>query len=65
MEECKGCQALGGDEFCTNGLDQNMPKDYQCPCLNCIVKVVCQNECGAFLNYVKTYRPDIVRMKEI
>ena len=64
MKECKGCLALAADEVCTNGLDQDMPKDDLCPCFNCIVKVVCQDECKEFLDYVKVYRPSLISIKE-
>ena len=55
MEECNGCLALVSYGVCTNGLDQNMPTDHPCPCINCIVKVICQDECKEFLDYAKKY----------
>lgn len=64
MKECKGCQALDSDNCCTNGLDQNMPKDDQCPCFNCIVKVICQEECDEFLTYVRIYNPSLIFIKK-
>lgn len=57
--ECQGCQALLRDGNCTNGLDQNMPKDHLCPCMNCIIKVICEEECEEFLRYLKTYSPSL------
>ena len=64
MKECKGCLALDSDGVCTNDLDQDMPEDDICPCFNCLVKVICQNECKEFLDYVKIYNPSIVFVKQ-
>lgn len=51
MNGCIGCTALGYDDKCTNGFDQDMSKDNPCPCMNCIVKMVCRNECREYFDY--------------
>ena len=54
MEECKGCLNLNSIGHCSNRLDR-IPESNQCPCLNCIVKMVCDNECDTFVKFLETY----------
>lgn len=56
--ECKGC--LTHDNYnnpqdklhCAMYIIPHLSKTQQCPCLNCIVKVVCVNRCKAFQDYI-------------
>jgi hypothetical protein len=41
-EKCKGCHA--GPRHCV--FSDNIPND--CPCQECLVKVVCKNTCDEF-----------------
>ena len=50
MSECAGCISYG--TVCDGTLST---KDIQCPCIKCLVKVVCKDVCeeyGAFKDYV-------------
>ena len=50
MEECKGC-FMYSNGICIKELDKAMSKEDICPCCNCIVKTMCQDECRKFLQY--------------
>ena len=52
MEECKGCLNLGSNGWCSSRLDC-ISESNQCPCLNCIVKMVCENECDIFVEFLE------------
>ncbi len=50
MDDCKGCLSLVkkiGECRCTRFGIANIP---DCPCMNCILKVMCTKECNDFLN---------------
>jgi len=49
-DECRGCSALNGEK-CINGLKPHISETEHCPCINCIVKVMCDNVCKKFIRY--------------
>lgn len=63
-KECIGCTAMGYDGKCVNGLDQDMLRTHLCPCMNCLVKMMCVKECKEFLKYVKRYSPKLMIIKQ-
>ena len=55
--ECKGCVAYrntyGEDEpHCGLALISRISETEQCPCITCIVKVVCVSTCSDYQKYV-------------
>ena len=47
--ECKGCY-LEGD--CVDGVKPHLSETESCPCLNCIVKIMCRDGCEKWKNYL-------------
>lgn len=52
--ECKGCLSLY-EETCSHGFDLNTPDKKTCPCVNCIVKIMCEEPCQKFIDYQRKY----------
>lgn len=50
--ECKGCN-LEGD--CVDGVKPHFSETKQCPCINCIVKVICHDACEEWKNYLELF----------
>lgn len=56
--ECKGCRSsrqvnnLSG--ICLSNVIPHMTTSNQCPCINCIVKMICDNKCDDFDQYLLT-----------
>ena len=48
FSECKGCLALGPKGNCRNGLETRISETNPCPCMNCIVKMICRTQCDDF-----------------
>lgn len=58
QRECKGCTTYDYDEAlqegtCLEGLNPHISNTKQCPCLNCIVKMICEDGCINFRRYCK------------
>jgi len=55
-DECRGCILKHGmdslSEDCPIGLPKHLSETEQCPCINCLVKVVCMGVCQPFKDYV-------------
>lgn len=49
--ECKGCKTCG-IYGCLNRFDRMLEKE-QCPCINCLIKMICLDECEEFLKFGK------------
>jgi len=45
MNPCHGCNSYG--KVCTGNDSRNI----QCPCVNCLVKGVCENSCEEFESF--------------
>ena len=52
-DECRGCTALNKEE-CVNGCEPHISKTEHCPCINCIVKVMCNSVCEKFIEYTNS-----------
>lgn len=52
--ECEGCIAYYSEEkkCCRLGVIPCISESLQCPCRTCIIKVICDNTCEDFMNYV-------------
>ena len=50
--ECKGCSAFQKGR-CVNGCDSYISETERCPCLNCLIKIMCNKVCERFMHYVK------------
>ena len=48
MEECKGCLGLGHKGSCLNVVESRITETNRCPCMNCIVKMICRTQCNDF-----------------
>ena len=58
MKECKGCLNLNSIGRCGSRLDR-IPESNQCPCLNCVVKMVCRKECKEFRDFLDEHNPNL------
>lgn len=58
MKECRGCRISSKSTFCCFKLAQSQKK---CPCIECLVKVVCKKECLKRLQS----RADIMKGKTV
>lgn len=55
-EECRGCTIIVCDldiNFYLNGVE------YECPCINCLVKAMCENSCDSYTKYVTMFFKNI------
>lgn len=50
--ECKGCTVYE-DQICAIRLNPRISETLQCPCMNCLVKIMCIGVCQEFNTYVK------------
>lgn len=48
---CKGCITLSQEGYCFSQFIPYISETLQCPCLTCIVKVVCMASCKEFNEY--------------
>ena len=53
--KCKGCLGLGVGGICLNGADAYITETIYCPCMDCIVKMICRTECADFRLFLNTY----------
>lgn len=57
--ECEGCYSYKGDECkaCVSGIGPHIPETFSCPCLTCIVKMMCSSglSCEKFAKYSYLY----------
>ena len=50
--ECKGCIVYSEKrKVCASGIIPHISEIKQCPCLNCIVKIMCKSVCQEFKIY--------------
>ena len=49
--ECRGCMCCDTDGTCGMGITPYISETVYCPCLNCIVKIVCHGICEEFKIY--------------
>lgn len=59
--ECQGCKSFlneGNDHYCDAEVT-NTVGQYKCPCINCIVKMVCENTCKDFKRYANMYIKEV------
>lgn len=50
FEDCKGCSAWES-ELDTHCVPHH--KGFDCPCINCIIKCMCEKECKACEQYIE------------
>ena len=50
--ECKGCSVVN-TEGCMNGLIPRISETQFCPCINCILKGICEDVCEDFEKYLE------------
>ena len=49
--ECKGCMYCDINGVCGMRIIPYLSKTKQCPCMNCIVKIMCKGICEEFIIY--------------
>ena len=55
-DECKGCTLLDSDERYGCVQFQILKRIFKnCPCLDCIVKVTCTDQCENFTNFQEDF----------
>ncbi len=55
FKACKSCRSysiLAQEPSCAMRWFSYIPKDPACPCLTCIVKTMCTNQCEDYMNYI-------------
>ena len=53
--ECRGCNSYNKENaYCEAGVPKTM-EEYSCPCMTCIVKMICESSCKDFKKYVNTF----------
>ena len=57
-ENCKGCFTYMREPGCAYG---SLPEccgvhSYDCPCTKCIIKVMCAEACGPFMDYERRHK---------
>lgn len=63
---CKGCKIYGKIvNLCDDKIEYRrvcmihqpvLPSKVQCPCIDCLIKGICDNECEEFRNFDSLYR---------
>ena len=55
--DCKGCHSypLNDQKVCECGITPYISETESCPCLNCIVKGICDETCYEFRRYAKQH----------
>lgn len=54
--ECKGCLSCPNDQItCKVGMVPHLSETESCPCLNCLVKGVCDETCYEFRKYTRQH----------
>lgn len=53
--ECRGCHSYtpNDQKSCEAGITSRISETERCPCLNCIVKGMCDETCFEFRKYAK------------
>jgi hypothetical protein len=55
-DKCKGCHTYNDEsDSCSTIINDLIP---ECPCRDCIIKTMCQNECEAFYKLTNSRRND-------
>jgi len=65
-ENCKGCAMLSVTSGCyiLNKVKKGYLTNFDCPCANCIIKVMCERSCDEVNNYFDKVVQMIERAKE-
>ena len=58
-EDCEGCITSN-----KNGKCIWFDKDLTCPCINCLVKVMCLNECQLLKNHIEKMKDINIMMNK-
>lgn len=55
--KCKGCHSCPANDqkVCEAGVVPYLSETESCPCLNCIVKCMCEVTCDEFREYIRQY----------
>lgn len=56
VNPCKGCLVFSDDGRCLTGLDPHLSETEQCPCMNCLVKMICDEDCSDYREYKALWR---------
>ena len=57
-EKCKGCKVYDQDCYLSqlnDPMSQNPIKVEECPCIDCIVKVMCEDPCSKFSIHLRNH----------
>lgn len=57
-DPCKGCICCEINGSCGMGITPYISETVHCPCLNCIVKVICRDICEEFKKYDNYQKKD-------
>ena len=57
-DPCKGCRSYSPYEetLCSAEVIQFISESKECPCLTCLIKMICENSCDKFLIYLEKVR---------
>lgn len=61
--ECKGCRMYNRYmSNCEIGIIPHVSKTKHCPCINCLLKMICNDACKEYQKYSKLILPDNVEL---